>query len=65
MFIVNVVIMLSNDPSSSMMERVYEQNAQQNISVQHICCPPNTIREHGSEQPNDNVHMNSVCSGAT
>ena len=28
--------MLVNDPSSSRMERVYEQTAQQNITVQHI-----------------------------
>ena len=27
--------MLANDPSSSMLERVYEQSAQQNLSVQH------------------------------
>ena len=36
MFIVNVLIMLANDPSSFTMERVYQQNAKQNISVQHI-----------------------------
>ena len=65
MFIINVPIMLANDPSSSIMERVYGKNAEQNISVQHICCLPNTIREHGSEQPIDNLHMNSVCSGTT
>ena len=34
MFIIKVLIMLANYPSSSMMERVYEQNAQQNVSVQ-------------------------------
>ena len=26
------------------------------LSVQHICCPPNTIREHGPKQAIDNVH---------
>ena len=36
MVIINVLIMLTNDPSSFTMERVYQQNAQQNISVQHI-----------------------------
>ncbi len=36
MFIINILIMLANDPSSSMMEQVYEQNAQQNVSV-HSC----------------------------
>ena len=56
--------MLANDPLSSRLERVNEQNAQQNISVQHIC-PPNKIREHVSEQPIDNAHLHYVCSGTT
>ena len=57
--------MLANDPSSSRVERVYEQHAQQNLRVQHICCSPTTIREHGSEQLIDNVHMHSECRGTT
>ena len=34
-------------------------------SVQHICCPPITIREHGPKQAIDNVHMHYVTSGTT
>ena len=52
--------MLANDLSSSTLERVYEQNAQENLSVQHICCPATTIREHGPKQAIDNVHMHYV-----
>ena len=54
--------MLVNNLSSSTLKRVYEQKAQHNSSVQQICCPPTTIREHRSEQPIDNVLMHSVYS---
>ena len=32
-------------------------------SVQHICCPPTTIREHGPKQAIDNVHMHLLAAG--
>ena len=57
--------MLANDPSSSKLERVHEQSAQENLSVQHICCPPTTIREHEPKQAIDYGHMHSVSSGTT
>ncbi len=57
--------MLANDLSSSKLERVYEQSAQENLTVQHICCPATTIREHGPKQAIDNVHMHYVSSGTT
>ena len=47
--------MLANYPSSSRLNRVYEQNAQHNFSVQQICCPSTTNHQHGSEQPIDNA----------
>ena len=34
-------------------------------SVQHICCTPAIIREHGPKQPIDNVHMHYVSSETT
>ena len=40
------------------MSKVHERTS----SVQHICCPPTTIREHGFKQVIDNVHMHSVSS---
>ncbi len=45
--------MLANYASSSRLNRVYEQNAQHNFSVQQICCPSTTNHQHGSEQPID------------
>ena len=36
---------------------------QENLSVQHICCPATTIREHGPKQAIDNVHMHYVSNG--
>ena len=68
--------MLANDPSSSMLERVYEQSVQETsailplpfmnmdpskLSKMYTC----TIHEHGPKQAIENVHMHSVSSGTT
>ncbi len=55
--------MFANDPSSSKLERVYEQSTQENL--ERTAHPPTTIREHGPKQAIDNVHMHSVSSGTT
>ena len=50
-------------PRSSRMERVYICNTKMySRTSAYICCPPNTIREHGSEQPIDKfwMHRNNV-----
>ncbi len=48
--------MVANYPSSG-----FEQSGQE--SVQHICCPPTTIREHAPKQAIDNVHVHPVSNG--
>ena len=46
---------------SVFMSKMYKRTS----SVQHICCSPTTIHEHGPEQAIENVHMHSVSSGTT
>ena len=67
MFIIKVLIMLANYPSSSIMERVYEQNAQQNVSVQHnisVILPIPFVNIDPNNLSTMYI-MDSVCSGAT
>ena len=46
--------MILHRPSwSGFMSKVHRRTS----SVQHICCPPTTIREHGPKQAIDNLHM--------
>ena len=40
------------------MSKVHKRTS----SVQHICCPPTTIRENGPKQAIHNVHMHAVSS---
>ena len=63
-FVVNLLHMLANDPRPSwgvFMSTIHRRTS----SVQHTCCPPTTIGEHGPKQAIDNVHMHSVSSGTT
>ena len=49
--------MLANYPSSSKLERVYEQSAHENLERTSLLLSSHSIREHGPKQAIDNVHM--------